>query len=229
MPTPASPSLSQSPNSRSGILTTPTGDRHIPPSTRADGSLRKEIKIRPGYRPPEDVEVYKNRTAEAWKTRGGGGVPGAEGLRDLEDGKSSTGKNAKRREARKRAKAVEAAEAAEAEEEVESLVDGNAHMGGRRQSSPDSKPEGKSDWRAGGPPPPKELEADVNPEAEKEKQARNLKKKLRQARELREKKDKGENLLPEQFEKVIKIQELIRQLDSLGFDSDGAKKAKDVR
>ena len=219
MPTPASPSPSQSPNSCSGILTTPTGDRHIPPSTRADGSLRKEIKIRPGYRPPEDVEIYKNRTAEAWKTKGDGGVPGAEGLKDLEDGKSVTGKNAKRREARKRAKAAEA----------ESLVDGNAQLAHRRRSSTDSKPEGKSDLGAGGPAAPGELEADVNPEAEREKQARNLKKKLRQARELREKKDKGDHLLPEQFEKVIKIQELIRQLDSLGFDSDGAKKAKDVR
>ena len=107
MPISASPSPSQSPNPRSGILTTPTGDRHIPSSTRADGSLRKEIKIRPGYRPPEDVEVYKNRTAEAWKTRGSGSIPGADGLKDSADGKSSTGKNAKRREARKRAKAAE--------------------------------------------------------------------------------------------------------------------------
>lgn len=223
MPISASPSPSQSPNSRSGILTTPSGDRHIPPSTRADGSLRKEIKIRPGYKPPEDVEVYKNRTAEAWKTRGGGGIPGAEGLTLPGDGKSSSGKNAKRREARKRAKA------AEGEEENESHAKENANMEGLQQSSTDSKPEGKSDWRAEGAPPSQELEVDLNPEAEKEKQVRNLKKKLRQARELREKKDKGENLLPEQFEKVIKIQELIRQLDSLGFDSDGAKKAKDVR
>ena len=223
MPTSASPSPSQSPNSRSGILTTPTGDRHIPPSTRADGSLRKEIKIRPGYKPPEDVEVYKNRTAEAWKTRGGGGIPGAEELKIAGDGKSSSGKNAKRREARKRAKA------AEGEEENESVVKENANIEGLRQSSTDSKPERESDWRAEGPPPTSELVVDVNPEAEKEKQVRNLKKKLRQARDLREKKDKGENLLPEQFEKVIKIQELIRQLDSLGFDSDGAKKAKDVR
>ena len=223
MPTSASPSPSQSPNSRSGILTTPTGDRHIPQSTRADGSLRKEIKIRPGYRPPEDVEVYKNRTAEAWKTRGGGGVPGAEGLKDSGDGNSSIGKNAKRREARKRAKAAEVGE------ENESLADQYAHMGGIQQSSTEPKPEAKSDWREGSPPPSRELETAMNPEAEKEKHARNLKKKLRQARELREKKDKGENLLPEQFEKVIKIQELIRQLDSLGFDSDGAKKAKDVR
>jgi hypothetical protein len=48
---------------------------------------------------------------------------------------------------------------------------------------------------------------------------------LRQARELREK-QKGENLLPEQFEKVIRINELIRQLDNLGFDPEGEPKVK---
>lgn len=223
MPTSTGRSPSQSPIPRSGILTTPTGDRHIPQSTRADGSLRKEIKIRPGYRPPEDVEVYKNRTAEAWKTRGSGGIPGAEGLKGSEDGRSSAGKNAKRREARKRAKA------AGGEEENESLVNGDAKVEENRQSKSDLRPEEKGGWKAGGPPPSQEPEPEADPEAEKEKQARNLKKKIRQARELREKKDKGENLLPEQFEKVIKIQELIRQLDSLGFDSDGARKAKDVQ
>ena len=198
MPTSTIPTPSQSPIPRSGILTTPTGDRHIPPSTRADGSLRKEIRIRPGYKPPEDVEVYKNRTAEAWKTRGTSGVPGAEGLKDPEDGKPSTGKNAKRREARKRAKA------AEGEEENVSSLNGDAKIEGNRESGTDPKPEGKSNSRAGAQPPSQESEPEVDPEAEKEKQARNLKKKLRQARELREKKDKGENLLPEQFEKVIK-------------------------
>lgn len=223
MPTSTSFSPSHSPIPRSGILTSPTGDRHIPPSTRADGSLRKEIRIRPGYKPPEDVEVYKNRTAEAWKTRGSGGVPGAEGLKDSEEGKSSAGKNAKRREARKRAKA------AEGEEEHESAVNGNAKVEASQKLSTDSRPKGKGIPRTGGPPSSQEPEAEVDSEAENEKQARNLKKKLRQARELREKKNKGENLLPEQFEKVIKIQELMRQLDSLGFDSDGAKKPKDVR
>ena len=223
MPTSISPPPSQSTNTRSGILTTPTGDRHIPPSTRADGSLRKEIKIRPGYRPPEDVEVYKNRTAEAWKTRGGGGIPGAEELKDSEDAKSCIGKNAKRREARKRAKA------AEVEEENESLVNGKAKVEDSQQSSADPKSDGKSSWRVGGSSLSQGLEAEAIAEAETEKQTRNLKKKLRQARELREKKDKGENLLPDQLEKVIKIQELIRQLDTLGFDSDGAKKAKDMQ
>ncbi|MCJ1457854.1 hypothetical protein MMC28_008223 [Mycoblastus sanguinarius] len=221
MPTSTAPSPSQSPVPSSGILTTPAGDRHIPPSTRADGSLRKEIRIRPGYRPPEDVEVYKNRIAEAWKIRGNGGIPGADGLKTSED-KASTGKNAKRREARKRAKA------AEGEDRDEGQRNKSTNVEQRGQSTAESKAEVKENWRAE-ISPAKEPEHELDLEAEKEKQARNLRKKLRQARELREKKDKGENLLPEQFEKVIKIHELVRQLDSLGFDGDGAKKPKDVQ
>ena len=49
-------------------------------------------------------------------------------------------------------------------------------------------------------------------------------KKLRQAKELKDKKESGAALLPEQFEKVIKINELIRQLDTLGFGPDGEAK-----
>ena len=55
---------------------------------------------------------------------------------------------------------------------------------------------------------------------------RNLKKKLKQAKELKEKKEGGGALLPEQFAKVIKINELIRELDALGFDAEGEPKAK---
>lgn len=185
---------------------------------RPDGSTRKEIKIRPGYKPPEDVEVYKNRTAEAWKTRGvGAGVPGAEVVGN-DEAKSASTKNAKRREARKRAK--------DTGDDTQPGVDGDEKPQSQEGSSETrdvaSKPAGSEDNHS------KKDEQDpqptLDPEAEKEKQARNLKKKLRQARELREKKDKGENLLPEQFAKVIKINELIRQLDSLGFDAEGERK-----
>ena len=204
----------------SGAITTATGDLHIPSSTRADGSLRKEIKIRPGYRPPEDVEVYKNRTAEAWKSRGSGGIPGAEGMKSSDNTvTAAAGKNAKRREARKKAKAA----GKDGEEGAEVDVNGVAEKLENWKDFSNGTP------RANGaseiPTMVKEPDIQLDPEAEKEKQARNLKKKLRQARELSEKKDKGENLLPEQFEKVIKIHELIRQLDSLGFDSEGVKKA----
>ncbi|KAK3956337.1 hypothetical protein QBC32DRAFT_148870 [Pseudoneurospora amorphoporcata] len=179
----------------SGIITDQNGERVIPESKRADGSTRKAIKVRPGYRPPEDVEVYKNRTAEGFRQRGKGPVPGAEGLKeDKSDQQSSAAanKNAKRREARKKAK--EAGETDDKDQKTAAVA------------TPAPKPE------------------EVDPEAEKEKKARNLKKKLRQAKELKDKKDGGESLLPEQIAKVIKINELIRELDALGFDSEGEPK-----
>lgn len=194
--------------SNSGIVTDEAGDRHIPESVRADGSVRKAIKIRPGYKPAEDVQVYKNRTAETFRSRYKGGVVGAEAAAADDDnsgGKPSdangssnsssaaANKNAKRREARKKAKA--------AGENV------------------DKKGEG---WEASASelatePPGPAADAD----AELKKKARNLTKKLKQAKELKSKKDDGQSLLPEQFAKVIKINELVRELAGLGFDSEG--------
>jgi partner of Y14 and mago protein len=183
--------------SKAGIIEDNNGERHIPSSVRADGTKRKEIKVRPGYKPPEDVEVYKNRTADAFRNRGGGGVPGAEGLIDDKEGATtSSNKNAKRREARKKAKSMEETE------------DNDKTSSGAKDKVETQQ------------------EEVVDPAAEREKKARNLKKKLKQAKELKEKKDGGAALLPEQFAKVIKISELIRELDSLGFDAEGEPKSK---
>ncbi|KAF3010574.1 hypothetical protein E8E13_000829 [Curvularia kusanoi] len=191
------PSVESNPVSRAGITTSATGERHIPSSIRPDGSVRKEIRVRPGYRPPEDVELYKNRTAEGFRNRAKPGVPGAESLKKDEDPaktSNAANKNAKRREARKKA-------ATDKDEE---------------------KP-----TKAADPVEPAKPVV-VDPEAEKEKEAKKLVKKLRQARELKAKKEKGEGLLPEQFEKVIKITELVRQLEKLGFDPQGEKKSAET-
>jgi partner of Y14 and mago protein len=195
------PSVESNSVSRAGITTSANGERHIPSSVRPDGTVRKEIRVRPGYRPPEDVELYKNRTAEGFRNRVKAGVPGADSLKKEEDpskNSSAANKNAKRREARKKAAAdkdedspVKAAEPVEPAKPVEPV-----------------KPAG--------------------PEADKEKEAKKLVKKLRQARELKDKKEKGEGLLPEQFEKVIKINELVRQLEKLGFDAQGDKKSTET-
>jgi len=200
-------------STKSGIIISESGERHIPSSTRADGPKRKEIKIRPGYKPPEDVEVYKNRTAEAWKTRGAGGVPGAAAVNGDQAGGDikASNKNAKRREARKKARGAD-------DEKETNGTERRVNDSGMVESK--SGALGKESWRA------QDKVEEVDTEAEKEKQARNLKKKLRQARELREKRENGENLLPEQFDKVIKMNELIRQLDFLGFDAEGEPKAK---
>lgn len=187
--------------SNSGITIAADGQRHVAASVRADGSVRKEIKIRPGYRPPEDVEAYKNRTADAFRNRGKGPIPGSETIddgEDTKDGSAASNRNAKRREARKRAKEKEKNELETADGATEGEL----------------KPDGDE-----------MEEARVDPEAEKEKEAKKLAKKLRQARELKERKDKGDALLPEQIQKVIRISELIRQLDSLGFDANGERKA----
>ncbi|MCJ1399264.1 hypothetical protein MMC11_002466 [Xylographa trunciseda] len=206
------PSVITENSTKSGIITSESGERHIPSSVRPDGTKRKEIRIRPGYKPPEDVEVYKNRTAESWKTRGSGGVPGLDKEDTVGDNRTASHKNAKRREARKKAKGSE--DASVVEEHVEE--EGN----GSKSKKADLGSIVKEDWRAPASAPASE----PHPQEEKEKTVRNLKKKLRQAKDLKDKKDQGDNLLPEQFEKVIKINELIRQLDNLGFNADGEPK-----
>jgi partner of Y14 and mago protein len=191
----------------SGIQRLSNGSSVIPSSTRADGSVRKEIKVKPGYKPPEDVELYRNRGAAAWKNRAKSGVPGAESVQKESDESpasalsAAANKNAKRREARKKA-------AGQPKDGEEHAVEGGSKAE-KDTPAKDGKPKAE----------------EVDPEAEKAKEAKKLAKKLRQARELSDKKEKGDSLLPEQFAKVIKMNELIRQLDGLGFDAEGEKKS----
>ncbi|KAF8470183.1 hypothetical protein BDZ91DRAFT_720111 [Kalaharituber pfeilii] len=199
------------PATTSGITETTDGTRIIPASVRPNGSTRKEIRIRPGYRPPEDVEVYKNKTAQAWKERGKGGVPGAAAVSDDEPEKDKSGvtatsiKNAKRKAARKKAK--EAAAAA-----------GEEPNGDDGAENEEGKEEKKSEEKPAVPSTSAKTKTDGLTQEEKEKQARAIRKKIRQANELSAKKENGGKLLPEELEKVIKIAELARQLKALGFE-----------
>lgn len=189
----------------SGIITDDTGERHIPESTRPDGSVRKAIKIRPGYKPPEDAVLYKNRTAESFRNRYKGGVIGAEASATPDSAASSSGsaaanKNAKRREARKKAKDGGGDKKDDVDPASKLATTATAHL--------IEYGDGKA-------------EDVVDPEAERKKKARNLTKKLKQAKELQDKKEGGQSLLPEQIAKVIKINELVRELAALGFDTEG--------
>jgi partner of Y14 and mago len=196
--------MSQSPStsgtttpSNAGITLNEAGERIIPSSVRPDGTLRKEIKVRPGYRPPEDVEIYRNRAAASWKQRASDGkIPGAEPVESSTSNStmsSSAKKNAKKREAAKKKKAAEEC------------------SGGAKKVEEKTKEEAKPNATA------KTLKPDEMTEEEKEKAAKALRKKLRQAQDLKDKKEKGEALLPEQLEKVIKVNELMRQLKALGL------------
>jgi len=48
----------------SGIVTTDNNERVIPATRRADGTVRKERKVRQGFVPQEDVARYKNPWVE---------------------------------------------------------------------------------------------------------------------------------------------------------------------
>jgi len=195
----------------SGIRQLGNGEAVIPSSTRSDGTVRKEIRVKPGYKPPEDVAVYKNRTAEAWKNRGKGGVPGAEAVHAEEkdaSGSAAANKNAKRREARRRT-------AAAAQDEDDGLdINGDRTNGKDLLLKDESGAIGSS---LGG-----------EEKTEEAKEARKLAKKLRQARDLQERRSQGDELLPDQLTKVLKINELIQQLESLGFDAEGQPKENNV-
>ena len=164
--------------------------------------------------------MYKNRTAEAFKNRGKGGIPGVERAEEDGDlgasGKASN-KNAKRREARRKAKAAEVETAGAGEEEdavaVGAAGKDNGVNGDTKEEKNRSLPNGEA-----------AVDQNAEEQVEREKRVRKLKKKLREARELQEKKEKGEALLHEQFEKVIRINELVRDLDKLGFNADGEQK-----
>lgn len=223
--------------SKAGITRNADGQQIIPASQRPDGTTRREIKVRPGYRPPEDVEVYKNRTAEAWKQRGSGGIPGAASASDSENkGDSATSnKNAKRRAARKKAKEKEGGKGDDAEEDVrveekkgvvvsmevkeEVKAEVREKAGDAKVSVKETKdlksplPSTGTSSRAASPKPKLE-----QTQEEKEKLAKAIRKKIRQANDLKARKEGGENLLPEQLEKVIKLSELTRQLNALGFE-----------
>ena len=202
---PKNPATPQS--SKSGIQTASDGAAYIPSSQRADGSTRREIRVRPGYRPPEDVETYKNRSAEAWKNRGENGVPGAEPAVTVNEDGAVKSKNAKRREAaRKKA----------AEGSTEATEDGiTSAMEKTRISAQSDHP--TEAWHD----PSKLVTSQAQiaeAEADQEKRIRNQLKKLRAVRELREKRAAGEKLSPDQVMKIGKEGELLRDLKKLGYD-----------
>ena len=116
-------------------------------------------------------------------------------------GTAASVKNARRKAAKKRAKenAAAAATATEMEEE-------EGEEGGKKKVEQQKQ---LSSAKA-------KAAVEGSTEEEKEKQVRAIRKKIRQATDLKVKKESGESLLPDQLEKVTRILELTRQLEALG-------------
>jgi partner of Y14 and mago len=161
----------------SGIQTASDGSAFVPASRRADGSVRKEIKVRPGFKPSEDIATS---TPAAWKDRKAGGVPGADVAPKATEPEPMS-KNAKRREAaRKKA----ASSPSEEDQLAASMQDSGISEINKL----------KADWRDLSKLAVNDVANDR--EAEKLKKIRNTLKKLKAVRELKEKKSAGEKLSP---------------------------------
>lgn len=197
----------QSKISKAGIETNADGSSFIPSSKRADGSTRKEIRVRPGYRPPEDIETYKNRSAEAWKNRGQGGVPGVDPVTPIKDEGAAKSKNAKRREAARK-KAMTEGPIEDGEEGLTSALQKTGISDPEKNKENCREPTGKATADA----------SVAEDELEQQKRIRNQLKKLRAVRELREKRTAGEKLSHDQIMKIGKEGELLRDLKKLGYD-----------
>ncbi|KAJ9658878.1 hypothetical protein H2198_003448 [Neophaeococcomyces mojaviensis] len=184
----------------SGIQTSADGQAFIPSSKRADGTTRKEIRIRPGYKPAEDVEKYKSRNVEAWRSRDASGVPGADTAADDKHEVEGKSKNAKRREAARRKKELESEQALDdVQESVANLqVNGNDQIARELGSHVDDQ------------------EQDMD--AERQKKIRNQLKKLKAVKELKAKKAAGEKLTADQLIKISKEGELMKDLTKLHYE-----------
>lgn len=164
--------------------------------------------MRPGYRPPEDVETYKNRSAEAWKNRGQTGVPGADSSQHTNtDESAAKSKNAKRREAARKKVAERTSETG-----VASALQNTSLTDTEKQ---------KQDWRDTSKvstPATAETSKENEEDIEIQKKIRNQLKKLKAVSELKAKKVSGEKLSPDQLIKIGKESELINDLKKLGYD-----------
>ncbi|RMZ83275.1 hypothetical protein DV738_g1395, partial [Chaetothyriales sp. CBS 135597] len=196
--------------SNAGIHTAADGSSFIPASRRADGSIRKEIKVRPGFKPTEDIATYKTPTA-ATRSQLSTTVPGAEPVSSSAK-PDTTSKNAKRREAaRKRAAAGTQDNDLETSQPTATLSDAvkvNADQGPLDTSA-------------------QQNDVSDAAEAEKQKKIRNTLKKLKAVRDLKAKAATGEKMSPDQLIKIGKEDELVRDLRKLDYDGVEIADAKD--
>jgi len=154
----------------------------IPGSRRPDGTLRKEIRVRKGYVPPEQQQRFETKGTRFRDSQVPGFVPGMDPA-DLAGAKVAPKSKNTRRNENRRKKKEDGGE--------DSEDDGVEEVSGAIASAKLSET----------PAPP----AEADPKEAGEKKIRNLKKKLRQSDDLKAKVDAGEVVASdEQKDKLAK-------------------------
>ncbi|KAF9969330.1 hypothetical protein BGZ73_008351 [Actinomortierella ambigua] len=187
-----SPSVSGIVTSKSSTTSDSDGTRIIPATRRPDGTYRKERKVRANYVPPEDVAKYTN-------ARIASGRPTPAQLQQQKE----------------KEEAERLANMSRAQKKNEKRKVKRKEEQQQQQDHPPkpTKEETKEDAVAS--EVPLEQQQQQQQQQDPAKLLRALNKKLSQAKTLKERKDKGETLLPEQEEKVAKMDDLQAQIAAL--------------
>ncbi|KAG0297879.1 hypothetical protein BGZ97_004207 [Linnemannia gamsii] len=174
-------------------------ERVIPMTRRPDGTFRKERKVRPGYTPPEDVAKYTNRVLESVRPTPAPTAPATAAANSTPKSKTQL-KNDKRKAKRK-------------EEAVAAELAG--YPAATNNIAPKSTT--ATDSTAASTTEPAGNAAATTGPVDPEKKLRALNKKLRQVEQLKERQAKGETMLPEQIEKIDKMDDLLAQIAELSL------------
>ncbi|KAM0791216.1 hypothetical protein ACM66B_005697 [Microbotryomycetes sp. NB124-2] len=206
-----------------GIIRSSDGDRVVAASRRPDGTLRKEIKIRPGYTPEEDVKRFRSQRMAQAEARAAGrpripGLPDSAVQAALKGAAAaSTSRNAT---LAKVGPLIDGAErqrrAREPVRESWDDADDTQTSGHTRDKSSVDKGDATSAAAASS----KDAADDVS------KKVRALKKKLRQAELLQERERSGVYLPPAEKAKAACVPELEAELQKLSLTEDEAPEYK---
>lgn len=136
----------------SGIAVDPrTLERVIPESKRSDGSVRKQIRVRPGFTPQEDVSRFRGTRQQALDATSlpkghilGWVAPSSESQKKAKGAVAPPpNKNAKKRANQRAKKATEKAETVKDSWEDEEDAEGSG-TGSQTQEKPDTNPAGEA-------------------------------------------------------------------------------------
>lgn len=182
---------------------------YIQSSQRADGSWRKERKVREGYVPQDEVPVYKPRHRKEIECLATLPPPGmSEEELILTSASKPKTKSQKKNEKRKQKKSQAKVEAEDDGVEIVSATE-KLHID-------DPEVLGKDMSRAVEPAPTdQDPDSELQQERERIKAIRALKKRLKQIDEIQAKVDSGEQLGKDQLAKLARSDEIMAELLAL--------------